>query len=236
MNTEQIEMEEIANIKPERKKVMASQVFSVLGNIFKWIIFALLILIVIANISNLYKIKVKKEQVPTFLGYANVVVVGNSMYPTLKIGDMIIVKHQNSYKVGDIITFIDDAGIVVTHRVIEISEDGKYYTEGDYVGNSRDPWLLDNSDIVGKVVVTLAGFGNVLEFFQTPWGLLILIGIGILIIELPYIIRAISNACEKKKIKKRLSTLSEETSESLGEGEFKKVQKEEDKKTSGGDK
>ena len=214
MNTEQIEMNEIESIKPERKKITAGQVFNVIGITFKWLIFALLILVIIANISNLYKIKVKKEQVPTFLGYANVVVVGNSMYPTLKIGDMIIIKHQNKYKVGDIVTFIDGSGNVVTHRVTAISEDNKYVTKGDYIGNSEDPWLLDNSDIIGKVVVTLAGFGNVLEFFQTPWGLLLLIGIGILIIELPYIIKAIMNYCEKKRIKKRLATLQENESKS----------------------
>ncbi len=209
MNTEQLEIEQVSELKPAKSK--ASNVLVIIGNVIKWIILAILVLIVIGNVVCIYKMRVKNEQVPTFLGFANVEVIGNSMYPTLEIGDIIIIFKSGNYKVGDIVTFVDSVGVVVTHRVVEVREDGTYATAGDYTG-SEDPQFLTNNDIVGKVILTLSGFGNVVRFFQSIWGILILIAIGFLIIELPYIINAISESVEKRKLKKQIEKKEAEQS------------------------
>ena len=209
MNTEQLEIEQVSELKPAKSK--ASNVLVIIGNVIKWIILAILVLIVIGNVVCIYKMRVKNEQVPTFLGFASVEVIGNSMHPTLEIGDIIIIFKSGNYKVGDIVTFVDSVGVVVTHRVIEVREDGTYATAGDYTG-SEDPQFLTNNDIVGKVILTLSGFGNVVRFFQSIWGILILIAIGFLIIELPYIISAISESVEKRKLKKQIEKKEAEQS------------------------
>ena len=209
MNTEQLEIEQVSELKPAKSK--ASNVLVIIGNVIKWIILAILVLIVIGNVVCIYKMRVKNEQVPTFLGFASVEVIGNSMYPTLEIGDIIIIFKSGNYKVGDIVTFVDSVGVVVTHRVVEVREDGTYATAGDYTG-SEDLQFLTNNDIVGKVILTLSGFGNVVRFFQSIWGILILIAIGFLIIELPYIINAISESVEKRKLKKQIEKKEAEQS------------------------
>ena len=77
-----------------------------------------------------------------------------SMEPTLLVGDKFIskaVEHDTHLKVGDIITFITDTDLRVTHRIVEIitNEEGetRYKTKGDNPINSIDDWELKKSQI-----------------------------------------------------------------------------------------
>lgn len=66
-------------------------------------------------------------------------VLSASQAPHFTTGDMVIVKAQKSYKVGDIVKFNQTGGLPVTHRLISIiSEDGKdyYICHGDNVQNA----------------------------------------------------------------------------------------------------
>lgn len=81
-------------------------------------------------------------------------VLSDSQAPTFVKGDMVVVKAQDDYKVGDIIKF--DTTIPITHRVIAvINESGKVYyiCHGDNVQNAdgsyegRGEWKDDKSYI-----------------------------------------------------------------------------------------
>ncbi len=68
-------------------------------------------------------------------------VLSDSQAPYFVKGDMVIVKAQNEYKVGDIVTFEQDKIGLVTHRLIAIQTiNGEkiYYCHGDNV-DSVDP-------------------------------------------------------------------------------------------------
>lgn len=80
-------------------------------------------------------------------------VLSDSMYPVFKTGDMVIVKAQDDYEVGDIIKY-NLGSAAVTHRLIAVKEHNgvKYYiTHGDNVQspnveNGKDPvddWKID---------------------------------------------------------------------------------------------
>lgn len=133
---------------------------------------------------------------PTVFGYAGARVPTGSMDDDsgdddIEIGDFVIIHAQDSYEIGDVVTFYDvSANITVTHRVVDI--DGTtYYIRGDATGerdeNGRpitegvvtDAVPLEN--IIGKVVGVIPGFGGFIEFMQKPYGLLIVCGIGVLI-------------------------------------------------------
>lgn len=133
---------------------------------------------------------------PTVFGYAGARVPTGSMDDDsgdddIEIGDFVIIHAQESYEIGDVVTFYDaSANITVTHRVVDIV-DTTYYIRGDTTGerdeNGRpitegvvtDAVPLEN--IIGKVVGVIPGFGGFIEFMQKPYGLLIVCGIGVLI-------------------------------------------------------
>ncbi len=96
------------------------------------------------------------------------VVVSNSMYPTLKINDIIIVKNVpiDEIKVGDIIVFKSPLNpqTPIVHRVINIIEDmgGSkiFITKGDN-NPTPDPWTVSEDLILGKVVYVIPQIGVV---------------------------------------------------------------------------
>lgn len=133
---------------------------------------------------------------PTVFGYAGARVPTGSMDDDsgdddIEIGDFVIIHAQDSYEIGDVVTFYDfSADMLVTHRVVDIVGT-TYYIRGDTTGyrdeNGRpitegvvtDAVPLEN--IIGKVVGVISGFGGFIEFMQKPYGLLIVCGIGVLI-------------------------------------------------------
>lgn len=84
------------------------------------------------------------------LGYRPIVIGGGSMLPTLTWGDIIVVYKpaKEDIKVGDILTFSFGEGVnsdgvnLVTHRIIEIDENGYFYTQGDNPNNSPDGYPI----------------------------------------------------------------------------------------------
>lgn len=92
-------------------------------------------------------------------------IASDSMYPELQRGDGIIVKkltdeEKDNLKVGDIIAF-KDGGFIITHRIIEITEeDGKkiYQTKGDN-NTSKDVTKKGKDDIIGIVKIKIPYIG-----------------------------------------------------------------------------
>ena len=125
------------------------------------------------------------NNMPTVFGYAGAQVVSGSMDDDsgdddIEINDFVIVRADNSYAIGDVITFYDsDFGGYITHRVIG-TYDGGYITHGD----ANDDNSLERpsyESVVGKVVFVIKGVGSVINFINSPAGLLVVIGAGVLI-------------------------------------------------------
>jgi signal peptidase I len=113
----------------------------IIKNIVLDVIIVFLVLAIIVGHLN------KTKPVPFFNYYFFTVLTG-SMQNTLYPGDNIIVKKQNDYKVGDIVTYhIDD--VYVTHRITKI-EGNNVTTKGD-ANTTEDP-PFEKKDILGKFV------------------------------------------------------------------------------------
>lgn len=101
----------------------------------KWLLIILL-LIFILNIMN----------------FKLFIVASGSMEPTLKVNELIFVKSQKEYRIGDIITFYDETlGATTTHRIVDIDTNGEITTKGDY-NNTEDDNKITNEKIIGKVI------------------------------------------------------------------------------------
>ena len=112
------------------------------------IIFILIILFSIIVIS--IKFFTKNSQP---FGVTILQVSSNSMMPTLKKGDFIIVKKQKEYNIGDIITYEITEGsnkYYVTHRIVEKNEN-EYRTKGDDNNKIDDNKIFENA-IKGKLI------------------------------------------------------------------------------------
>lgn len=105
------------------------------------IIFLLIILILKIN-SN--------ENPITPFGITILKVSSNSMMPTFKKDDIIIVKKEKDYEKGDIITYKLENNYLITHRIIEKYED-VFITKGDN-NNTKDEKEVKLEDIIGKVI------------------------------------------------------------------------------------
>lgn len=108
-------------------------------------------------------------------------VASQSMYPTLKKGDLIVVKEEKIYKTNDVISFTNPTGVkksdTVTHRIAKI-EDEKghtvYRTKGD-ANNKADGWIVREKDILGKIKFSITSVGYVISFSRTPHGFITLV-------------------------------------------------------------
>jgi len=100
-----------------------------------------------------------------YYGSDIMVVTSDSMLPTLKPHDLIIVQSTDidEIKEGDIITFDSHMqGIgIIAHRAIAIADDDGQTgidTKGDNV-EQPDPWTVHEEDLVGKVVDVIPTMG-----------------------------------------------------------------------------
>lgn len=166
----------------------------IVGKVIRWIVIAVCVLLCIFIIYSLIQ-RAMGNNMPTVFGYAGTTVVTGSMDDDsgdddIEIGDFVIIHAQDSYEIGDVVTFYDvSANITVTHRVVDI--DGTtYYIRGDTTGerdeNNRpvgEP-VTDEvplSAIVGKVVSVISGGGNAIDFMRSTPGLLIIVAAGVII-------------------------------------------------------
>jgi len=115
---------------------------------------------------------------PQLFGYRLYVVESGSMGPTIKPNSLIVVKElePSQIKEMDIITFYGSSGeTTVTHRVVEIKDNGlSFVTKGD-ANEVPDPMPVEANRLIGKVVLAIPYLGKVLKFLSTPLGLTLLI-------------------------------------------------------------
>lgn len=100
------------------------------------------------------------------------VIRGDSMEPTYRTGDLLVVRAAERYAVGDIVAYRVPAGDVgaghlVVHRIAAGDGDAGYLMQGDN-NPSVDPWMPRSSDIAGRAWVAVPGVGRMLTFLHRP--------------------------------------------------------------------
>ena len=107
---------------------------------------------------------------------AYIMVIGKSMEPNFHLGDMIIVKQDSHYNVGDIVAYKNmQLNNNVFHRIIGL-EGGHYIMKGD--NNAWvDAYKPLPEEVIGKLWIDLPGAGNIIQRIRTPLNMAIIIGI-----------------------------------------------------------
>lgn len=151
--------------------------------VIKTVLWFCLCLILAGNLYLLYAKLVLKQELPSVFGYSQVVVLSGSMEPEFSAGDFLLVRKQDSYHVGDVVTFSVN-GSMVTHRIVDETEQG-FQTQGD-ANNTPDEMILKQENIYGTLQMVVPGFGEFILFLKSPLGILCIVVVGFLLIEIPY--------------------------------------------------
>lgn len=114
------------------------------------------------------------------------IVQSGSMEPTIKTGSLAVIRPNDTYKEGDIITFGKDTkkNVPTTHRIIATRVESGitiYTVKGD-ANNSPDPTEVRQSEIIGKVIFSVPYLGYIMDFAKKPLGFVLLIGLPALYI------------------------------------------------------
>lgn len=143
----------------------------VLSAIWRVILILLAAVLAIMAGALAYDKFVKKSKIPSVFGYSVLIIASPSMTGAIEAGDAIIIKHSDSYAVGDVITYFPaDESYSVTHRIVR-TEGDKFYTKGD-ANPSEDPEPVLIEQIAGKVAVKLNKVGYFIEWLKSPVGII----------------------------------------------------------------
>ena len=110
------------------------------------------------------------------IGYTPYVVLSGSMEPTIKTGSVCFINKHASYekiKEKDIIAFRLKSGTLVTHRVIDITNEG-LITKGDN-NEDKDDVITTKNNFVGKNSFWIPKLGYLVVLFQSTKGKIIFI-------------------------------------------------------------
>ena len=116
---------------------------------------------------------------------AYVIINGESMEPLYHRGDLVIIRKEAAYGVGDVVTYFSTSlNRHVIHRIVAFHGD-EFTLKGD-----NNDWLDDEKptveQIVGKAWIHIPSMGRWLAPLQTPLGLSIVVGAAALLTVLAF--------------------------------------------------
>lgn len=173
------------------------KILKIILNSFYWLI--IFSLVVIAASSAFSALKIPG-------GLKMLVVQSGSMEPSIKTGSVVLIKEQDTYSVGDIISFVEGGKDSTTHRVTKtatINNKEVFSTKGD-ANQAGDREVIGIDNVLGKTVFTVPYLGYVVAFTKTQKGFIFLIVVPATIIVLSEILnikKQILGLIKKKKEK-----------------------------------
>lgn len=108
--------------------------------------------------------------------YHPLIVTSGSMLPTIKVSSLSVMKIESieDVNLGDIITFVNHNGNIVTHRVVEIiqgtNEERALVTRGD-ANPTEDMELVFEDNFMGKIMITFNFLAPLISKVWTEQGL-----------------------------------------------------------------
>lgn len=116
----------------------------------------------------------RKEKLPQLWGTSMAIVLSDSMHGALERGDVLIIRSRETYIPGDIITYTSSSGrSLVTHRIVDVTENGKFITKGD-ANNTPDPEEVSAWQVQGRTAAVIPKLGLISLWLRGPFGPLLL--------------------------------------------------------------
>lgn len=179
----------------------------------KWLIVILYLLLLPTILLSVILIALElgnSYEVPSFFDMEVYTITSESMSPRLKVNDVIIVKkgyEDRKYKIGNIITFRDSRGEIVTHRISKRANLGDKYsfvTKGDN-NEIEDEESVTSDRVIGKVICTMPRLGKLVSILKNKvfFSFCIICLIAILLYDIRVKNRKISRKIIREKHEKK---------------------------------
>lgn len=179
------------------KKNKVFRIIKLIKNIICWTLIAVLVFTLV-----LFFMSRINGSTPSVFGYSIFRVSSGSMEPELIVGDIILdktVDNPEDLKVGDVITFksSDYGDLLVTHKVIKApyEENGKLMLQTKGIANEVEDKPISVDNVKGIMICKVDYLDTVYNVFLSPWGLLILIALIVIIFfdEIITIVKILTN-------------------------------------------
>ena len=125
----------------------------------------ILVILIVVLICICYSRFIRKDEMVTVFGKGFLVIVTESMSPTIESGDFIIISEEDIYEEGDIVTYLDESNMIVTHRITKIN-DKSFIAKGD--NNNIEDKEEDLNNIFGKVILKSSVIGFFVLYLLKP--------------------------------------------------------------------
>ena len=138
-----------------------------LRKIIEKIVNVLMVIVIIAILFCIYSIvslKIFHRDYINVFGYSVFEVATGSMAKEINIHDAVVVKIDDEYNVGDVVTYKNGKDFI-THRVVSIDQ-SYIVTKGDANNVNDNP--IDKELVLGRVVKVLPEFGVWKKVLMTP--------------------------------------------------------------------
>lgn len=202
----------VAEAATKKPKKTLKDILSTVVNII--LVFAMILAALCTYVSF---VSTSGNGVPSLFGYEFFSVQTDSMYPTLKSGDLIIdkvIEDPHTLRPNDIITYwtvINGERVLNTHRIYQIYDGGEYLifeTKGDKY-ESADTLTVHESELVGQYLTHVEGVGKILDYLQTSTGFLLVVVLPVALFFVFHLIQFFRVLFEYQNIKNRLKYLEE---------------------------
>lgn len=179
------------------KKNKVFRIINLIKNIICWTLIVVLVFTLVLFFTSRIN-----GSTPSVFGYSIFRVSSGSMEPELMVGDIILdkeVDNPEDLKIGDVITFksneYDD--MLVTHQIIKApyEENGKLMLQTKGVANDLADKPISADNVKGIMICKVDYLDTVYNIFLSPWGLLILIALIVIIFfdEIITIVKILTN-------------------------------------------
>jgi signal peptidase I len=137
------------------------------------------------------------------------IVKSGSMEPMIMTGSLVVIKPSHSYELGNIVTFGKDTkrDIPTTHRIVEIKEENGtklFVTKGD-ANEENDQALVQQKDIIGKVLLDIPRAGFILDFARTRAGFIAMIAVPALMVIIDEVFTIVDELAKYRRRKQGTS-------------------------------
>ena len=151
------------------------------------------------NVFALNAAHLAGNQVPMPFGVGASVVLSGSMEPALSVGDLLLLKQEESYQPGQIVVY-QSGSIAVVHRLTAIDADTAV-TQGD--ANDSPDAPIPVAAIKGRVAMAIPGVGHLVWALKTPAGIAVTLAAAVVLLELSF-------RREKEQKQEELDAIKEE--------------------------
>ena len=137
-------------------------------------VLTILIILLIGYGWAFFEMKILLKSNPELFGYVFYQYTLDDMTPTINKDDVVIIKKDDAFNVGDRIMYLNSDSEYMVRTVSSVSTDAAYVA----CDMCETKEAVQNRTVVGRVVGKISYFGKFINFFKQKWFLITLAVVG----------------------------------------------------------